>query len=171
MLEINITITAPELANAMLRLASALECQFEEVPDEELTPLADDLPPASPIPKAETAPDPTPAPVAPVATDLAPAVPVAAAPVAAAPAAVPVAAVPIAAAPAAAVPVAAVPVAPAPTFTREQIMAAGAALIDAGKTADLMNLLLRFEVAAVSQLRQEQLGAFATELRKLGAKI
>lgn len=71
--------------------------------------------------------------------------------------------------PAAAAP--AVPVAPAPTFTREQIMTAGAALIDAGKMNELLALLNAFGVQAVTQLQPEQLGAFATELRKLGAQI
>jgi hypothetical protein len=64
-----------------------------------------------------------------------------------------------------------VPVTTAPAFTREQIMTAGAALIDAGKMGDLMTLLNTFGVQAVTQLKQEQLGAFATELRKLGAQI
>lgn len=68
-------------------------------------------------------------------------------------------------------PPAAVPVTPAPAFTREQIMTAGAALIDAGKMNDLMGLLNSFDVQAVTQLNPEQLGTFATELRKLGAQI
>lgn len=68
-------------------------------------------------------------------------------------------------------PPAAVPVAAAPTFTREQIMTAGAALIDAGKMNELMGLLNTFGVQAVTQLKQDQLGTFATELRKLGAQI
>lgn len=68
-------------------------------------------------------------------------------------------------------PPAAVPVAAAPAFTREQIMTAGAALIDAGKRNELMGLLNTFGVQAVTQLKREQLGAFATELRKLGAQI
>ena len=68
-------------------------------------------------------------------------------------------------------PPAAVPVAAAPTFTREQIMTAGAALLDAGKMNELMGLLNTFGVQAVTQLKQDQLGAFATELRKLGAQI
>lgn len=68
-------------------------------------------------------------------------------------------------------PPAAVPVAAAPTFTREQIMTAGAALIDSGKMNELMGLLNTFGVQAVTQLKQEQLGAFATELRKMGAQI
>lgn len=66
---------------------------------------------------------------------------------------------------------AAVPVAAAPTFTREQIMTAGAALIDAGKMNELMGLLNTFGVQAVTQLKEDQLGAFATELRGLGAQI
>ena len=74
-------------------------------------------------------------------------------------------------APVPAAPPAAVPVAAAPTITREQIMTAGAALIDAGKMSELMGLLNRFGVQAVTQLKQEQIGAFATELRKLGARI
>jgi hypothetical protein len=64
-----------------------------------------------------------------------------------------------------------VPVTAAPAYTREQIMTAGAALIDTGKMDELMTLLSAFGVQAVTQLKQEQLGAFATELRKLGAQI
>jgi hypothetical protein len=64
-----------------------------------------------------------------------------------------------------------VPVAAAPAYTQEQIMTAGAALIDAGKMGELMTLLNTFGVQAVTQLKPEQLGAFATELRKLGAQI
>jgi len=45
------------------------------------------------------------------------------------------------------------------------------ALIDAGKINELMGLLNAFGVQAVTQLKQDQLGAFATELRKLGAQI
>lgn len=64
-----------------------------------------------------------------------------------------------------------VPTAAAPTYNRDQIMTAGAALIDAGKINELMGLLNNFGVQAVTQLKQEQLGAFATELRALGAQI
>ncbi|MDR1329560.1 MAG: hypothetical protein LBK23_08180 [Oscillospiraceae bacterium] len=71
--------------------------------------------------------------------------------------------------PAAAAPI--VPVAAAPAYTPEQIMTAGAALMDANKTNELIALLNAFGVQAVTQLKAEQLGAFATELRKLGAQI
>ena len=68
-------------------------------------------------------------------------------------------------------PVNPVPLAAAPQFTVDQIMNAGAALMDAGKIEDLMNLLRSFGVQAVMELKPEQLGAFATEMRKLGAAI
>ena len=73
--------------------------------------------------------------------------------------------------PAPTTPPAAVPVAAAPTFSREQIMTAGATLIDAGKMDALMALLNKFGVQAVTMLKEDQLGAFATELRALGAQI
>lgn len=64
-----------------------------------------------------------------------------------------------------------VPVASAPKYTVDQIMAAGATLMDAGKVNDLMNLLHSFGVQAVMDLKPEQLGAFATAMRDLGAQI
>lgn len=68
-------------------------------------------------------------------------------------------------------PVTAVPLAEAPQYTVDQIMAAGATLMDAGKVEDLLKLLHSFGVQAVMELKPEQLGAFATEMRKLGAAI
>lgn len=75
-------------------------------------------------------------------------------------------------------PVAAVP-APVPqavaptglTYTLEQISNAAAPLMDAGRIQDLFNLLQKFGVQAVTQLKPELYGQFATELRALGAKI
>ena len=128
MLEVNVTVKAPELAEAILSLAAALSGAA--------------LPAPAPV-QAQTPPAPTPT---------------------AAPAAAPVPVQPPAAPPA-------VPVAAAPAYSREQIMTAGAALIDAGKMNELIELLGAFGVQAVTQLKQEQLGAFATELRKLGAQI
>ena len=58
-----------------------------------------------------------------------------------------------------------------PQYTIDQIMKAGATLMDAGRVDDLMNLLHNFGVAAVTELKPEQTGAFATALRGLGAKI
>ena len=64
-----------------------------------------------------------------------------------------------------------VPVTEPPQYTIDQIMKGGAALMDAGRVDDLMNLLHSFGVVAVTDLKPEQLGAFATALRGLGAKI
>ncbi|MCX4356984.1 MAG: hypothetical protein OSJ43_12315 [Oscillospiraceae bacterium] len=50
-------------------------------------------------------------------------------------------------------------------------MAAGTSLMDAGKTNDLVNLLHSFGVQAVTELKPENYGAFATALRGMGAKI
>ena len=130
MLEINVTVAAPELAGAIQSLAAALS--------------------GTALPAAASPVVSPPAPVQPSA-----AVAPAAAPTAASvPAAPPV-----------------VPVAAAPMYDRDQIMTAGSALIDAGKINELVGLLNTFGVKAVTQLKQDQLGAFATELRKLGAQI
>ena len=64
-----------------------------------------------------------------------------------------------------------VPLAQPPQYTIDQIMAAGATLMDAGRVDDLMNLLRSFGVQAVTDLKPEQMGAFATALRSLGARI
>lgn len=65
------------------------------------------------------------------------------------------------------------PVAPAPTYTMEQVSRAGAELIsaDSGKLPQLRDLLQKYGVPAVSELKPDQLGSFATELRALGAQI
>lgn len=152
MFEINVTVNAPELAEALNNLAAALKGAKLE-PAASKTGKADKpapVPPADYMPPADTAPAPaTPAP----AVTPAPAPAPVQAPVTPAPAPAPV------------------PVAPAPAYNRDQIMTAGAALIDAGKINELMGLLNSFGVQAVTQLKQDQLGAFATELRKLGAQI
>lgn len=65
------------------------------------------------------------------------------------------------------------PVAPAPTYTLEQVSRAGAELIstDSRKLPQLRELLQKYGVPAVSELKPDQLGSFATELRALGAQI
>ena len=65
----------------------------------------------------------------------------------------------------------AVPVAQAPSYTLEQVARAGASLVDAGKMEPLLALLSKYGVAAVTQLKPDMYGAFATELRALGAQI
>ena len=64
-----------------------------------------------------------------------------------------------------------VPVAAAPSYSMEQIATAGAALVDAGKRDQLLALLSRFGLQAVTQLQPAQYGTFAAELRALGAQI
>lgn len=117
----------------------------------------------------------TPAPVAPVATPVTPApVP----PVTMPPATVvptqPTPA-PAPAAPAQTVaptnPAPTVPVTTAPTYTLDQIAKAGASLVDAGKMEQLLALLAKYGVQAVTQLQPDQYGVFATELRTLGAQL
>lgn len=101
--------------------------------------------------------------------------PVAAQPPVAAPATPPAPVAPVPAAPVAPAPVpvaapAAVPAA-APTYTLDELARAGAALAQAGKMQEAMSLLAKYGVQTVNQLKPEQYGAFATELRTLGAQI
>ena len=76
-----------------------------------------------------------------------------------------------AAAPTAPMPTA--PLAEAPKFTIDEITKAGGdfAQNSAANRGALINLLQQFGVQAVTQLRPEQIGPFATALRGLGAKI
>lgn len=70
-----------------------------------------------------------------------------------------------------AAPIPQVPTAPAPSFTIEQVATAGAELVQAQKTPQLMALLAQFGVQAVTELKPDQMGAFATALRGMGARI
>ena len=169
MMEMKITVEAPDLAASILKLAEAIASGPDPallIPDE---PLPVSAYPATPAPAA--------APVAPVAAPVSPApvnptpgpAPTMAAPVVApSPSPTPVTNAPTAG-PTSAAP--AVPVAGAPTYTLDQISRAGASLVDAGKMQQLLELLGRYGVQAVTQLKPEQYGAFATELRGLGAQI
>lgn len=160
MLEARLTIEAPTLAAAMERLAQAIAQGHTGAPS---VPV----PPPMPAQVAAAAPTAHPAPApAPVAAPVAPAP----APVAAAPVSGPQATLPDSV-PAAA-PIAA-PVAPAPTYTVEQIGKAGADLATQapGKMPELLALLQKYGARAITELKPEQLGAFATELRGLGAEL
>lgn len=64
-----------------------------------------------------------------------------------------------------------VPVTTAPTYTLDQIAKAGASLVDAGRMEQLLALLAKYGVQAVTQLQPDQYGVFATELRTLGAQL
>lgn len=65
----------------------------------------------------------------------------------------------------------AVPVAPPKSYTLDEVMNAAAQLMDAGRMADLQALLPKYNVVSVNMLAPEQLGAFAADLRELGAKL
>lgn len=84
---------------------------------------------------------------------------------------VPVAAPASAVAPAAdAVSASVVPTA-APQYTLEMISNAGTSLVDAGKMAELLQLLAKYGVNALTELKPEAYGGIAAELRALGATI
>lgn len=168
MMEMKITVEAPDLAASILKLAEAIASGPDPallIPDEPLPVSAypaTPAPVAAPVSPAPVNPTPGPAPtmVAPVVAPSPSPTPVTNAPTAG----------PTSAAPGN-TPAPAVPVAGAPTYTLDQISRAGASLVDAGKMQQLLELLGRYGVQAVTQLKPEQYGAFATELRGLGAQI
>lgn len=168
MMEMKITVEAPDLAASILKLAEAIASGPDPallIPDE---PLPVSAYPATPAPVAAPV---SPAPVNPTPG---PAPTMAAPVVAPSPSPTPVTNAPTAGPTSAApgnTPAPAVPVAGAPTYTLDQISRAGASLVDAGKMQQLLELLGRYGVQAVTQLKPEQYGAFATELRALGAQI
>lgn len=187
MVEIKITGTTPLEALASVT-AFGWHCMTNPDVHAGATRVLEAEKTGSRVSNLDTAPAPTPAPAvppmvtapaAPAPAPAAPAAPVnptpAPAPVNPAPAPAPVAAAPVAGpqvtppgnAPATA------PVAAAPTYTVEQIGKAGADLVsqDAAKMPGLLALLQKYGVQAITQLKPEQLGAFATELRELGAKL
>ena len=59
----------------------------------------------------------------------------------------------------------------AETYTLDALSRAGAALVDAGMMPQLLDLLTKYGVRAVVQLPKEQYGAFADELKALGAQL
>ena len=62
------------------------------------------------------------------------------------------------------------PMAP-PAYSLGQMSRAAAGLMDAGKQQDLIALLARFGVQAMTQLDKAQYGEFAAALQQLGAKL
>lgn len=158
MLEMKIKIEADAaVLKAIDKLTTALEKSAVNISVPRDTPA-----PVAPV---------TPAPVPPVTTPPATVVPTQSTP---APVATPTPA-PAPAAPAQTAaptnPAPAVPVTTAPTYTLDQIAKAGASLVDAGKMEQLLALLAKYGVQAVTQLQPDQYGVFATELRTLGAQL
>lgn len=145
MLELKITIAAPDLAAAINNLAVAL-ANGNTVPAEK---------PAKAEKQTEAKDAAQQAPVNPMQAT--------GAPLSATPAqtVAPVANVPVASA---------VPTG-APTYTLDMIARAGAALVDAGKMDALCGLLAKYGVEALTALDPAQYGNFANDLRALGALI
>ena len=145
MLEVKITIAAPDLAAAINNLAVAL-ANGNTVPAEK---------PAKAEKQTEAKDAAQQAPVNPMQAT--------GAPLSATPAqtVAPVANAPVASA---------VPTG-APTYTLDMIARAGAALVDAGKMDALCGLLAKYGVEALTALDPAQYGNFANDLRALGAQI
>ena len=145
MTEVKITITAPELANAINNLAAALAGKTSlDNPDKSVqteqnvmqyrpvTPVAPVSAPAQ-VTNMVTPPAPSPAPAAQTPTNTVPT--------------------------------------GAPQYTMDMLAVAGTALIDAGRMGELCGLLAKYGVESVTALNPAQYGAFATDLRALGAQI
>lgn len=138
MLEMTITVKAPELTGAITQLAEALSGRKETI-----NPVM--VHPAEQTRAQEHIEEMSPA-----------------------PAATPVNPVPVSASPTSSpAPV----TTSAPTYTIDAIAKAGTSLVDAGKMDALLALLAKYNIQAVTQLDPSQYGAFATELRGLGAQI
>ena len=165
MLEMKITVAAPDLAAAINNLAAALDgknphtvCNQYGTDNKHIDNVgtinmgmsgkAQPATPAAPV-------NPTPAPTVPTQAT--------GAPLSATPAqtVAPVANAPVASA---------VPTG-APTYTLDMIARAGAALVDAGKMDALCGLLAKYGVEALTALDPAQYGNFANDLRALGAQI
>ena len=175
MIELRLTIEAPELSGAIKDLADALRSRpvsFQSVGN----PAAPVTPPTAETPVAATI---APANAVQEANPTVPAQTVPAEPAQTmstvintavqndAPASVAQTAPEAPVTPAAPIAAATTPV----TYTLEDITNAGSALLDAGKMGDLMKLLSDHGVQAVTQLKSEQYPEIAAGMRALGAKI
>ena len=142
MFEIKVTIEAPEIVGALNRLSDAMSISVGNTLIQH--PHAQMEAEAEKIETAAPAPVPAPAPE---------------------PVPVPAATAPASTAPAP-------EVKPSqPKIDLDTISQAGAGLIDEGKMPEIMNLLKKYGVQAVTQLKPEQYTDFAADMRELGAKI
>lgn len=57
------------------------------------------------------------------------------------------------------------------TYTPDDLARAAMALMDSGRQNELIGLLAQFGVSSIPELKGDQLGAFATALRGMGAQI
>lgn len=156
--EIKITLTVPGLPEAINNLAEALRGNSAAAPVAS-APVVQQPTAQATQPEAAPVVNPTTPAAAPVQMPVANTAPVNTAPV-------------VNAAPS-------VPSAPAPSnaaavnYTIEQLSVAGAALCEQGKMPQLIALLGKYGVQAVTQLNPapETLNAFAAELKALGANL
>lgn len=159
MFEVKVTIESPALVEAMNNLASAIVSGMTvKVPEVKAV--------AQPVQNQQTAP------AAPVQqpTQEAPQTPVQTQQFMNVPTAAPAPTAPTQA------PVQQAPVAPTQQtaktpITLEAISRAGAALVDQGKMQQIMGLLSKYGVQAITQLQPNTYEAFAAEMRTLGAQI
>lgn len=149
MFEIHVTITCPDLLAAAKLLAGHTSSEPANAPTDANTKFPASLTVAPSIP----------APV--VSTPAMPPVPMPAADTAVAPSAT------------APTPAPVVPLSQAPVYTLAQIAKAGADLIsqNPGLLPRVNALLTQYGVQAVTDVKPEHYGAFATALRGMGAKI
>ncbi len=68
-------------------------------------------------------------------------------------------------------PAAPVPTAPAKKYTLDELLAATAPLMDAGKISELQALMQKFGVPSMMEIPEERYGELATALRELGAAL
>lgn len=64
-----------------------------------------------------------------------------------------------------------VPTAPAKKYTLDELLAATAPLMDAGKIAELQALMQKFGVPSMMDIPEEKYGELAIALRELGAEL
>lgn len=142
-MDINVTIKCPDLPLAAAVFAKAI--LREEYPENNPTVSSQDTVPTAPAP-APALVNPTPS--SPVMTTPSPAQIVPTAP-------------------------AAIPTTPAPPITGEAVAKAGADLIASNPAAlaPLNALLQKYGVSCAQELKPEQIGPFATEMRALGAMV
>lgn len=166
MLEIKVTVACPDLTLAASAIAAAINhinpstVAKPAIPSPQATSHKPVETP-NPAPTTSAQAPSTPVPITPAIPSMAPTAPITqttpAVPVTPAPAPMP----------------AAVPTVPttAPTYTLDQIAKAGAELAQAGKRPQIIALLQQYGLQTVQQIPADKLGAFATALRGLGAKL
>ncbi len=164
MMEIKVTVILPGIPEALNNLADAINTRATLMESDEPIiigkvnerALSDALNKAEVAPTVPTVPA---APTTPVSPEVQTATPAPIQPAPVAPAA----------------PILNPAITSAPTrvkkYTREDIAKAGNALVTTGKMQDLLNLLKKYNVQSLTKLAEEQLPAFAEDMKALGADL